>query len=385
MKKKVLFFIPFLRAEAGGLPKVASTLTIEFADKYDISIISLFHFPELYPTKGKHITLAVKNYYTGALTKLIYLQKLNKSISPDIIISFMFFTSYWIIPIMYLFKINAPLIISVNSNPDSQYKKRFYFKYLIKFLYPLKKVTAVVPVSKELKALLAQKYRINKQKIIPIYNGVKIEKIKQMALEKIDSHKKVFENPEIIKFITLGRLSGEKGHKYLIEAFAIVLKEIPNSQLFIIGEGKTRPLIEKMIQERNLNNSVSLLGFLHNPYNYISRSDIFVLPSLSEGLPYALIEALICKIPIVSTNCETGPKEILENGKYGVLTKVADSQDLAEKMVSLAKDEIARKNFSNISHERIKAFEFDTFIKKWIRLTDYCLNNDQSIDFFQKL
>jgi len=374
MKKKVLFFIPFLKARAGGLPKVASTLTIKFADKYDISIISLFHHQELYPTKGKRFTLAVKNYYMGAIPKLIYLQKLIKSISPDIIISFMFYTSFWIIPIMYLFKIDAPLIISVNSNPDSQYKKRIYFKYLMKFLFPLKKVTAIVPVSKELKTLLAQKYRINKQKIIPIYNGVDIEKIKQMALEKIDSHEKVFNNPNIIKFITVGRLSAEKGHKYLIEAFTKVLKEIPNSKLFIIGEGKTRPQIEKMIQERNLNNSVILIGFLHNPYNYISRSDIFVLPSLSEGLPYALIEALICKIPIVSTNCETGPNEILENGKYGILTKVADSDDLAEKMVSLAKDKKARAHFSNISHQRTDIFDIKHFIEKWEELVAYCLN-----------
>jgi len=375
MKKKVLFFIPFFRAKGGGLPKVASTLILKFADEYDISIITLFHYQEKYPYKGKYFTLKVKNYYTGAITKLIYLQKLIKSISPDIIISFMFYTSFWIIPIMYLFKINAPLIISVNSNPDSQYKKKIYFKYLLKFLFPLKKVTAIVPVSKELKTVLAQKYRISKLKMIPIYNGVNIEKIKQMALEKIDNHEKIFNNPNIIKFITVGRLSAEKGHKYLIEAFTKVLKEIPNSKLFIIGEGKTRIQIEKMIQDRNLNNSVSLMGFLQNPYNYISRSDIFVLPSLSEGLPYALIEALICKIPIVSTNCETGPNEILENGKYGILTKVADSQDLADKMISLAKDEKARINLSNISHRRIKAFENETFIKKWIRLTDYCLNN----------
>jgi len=291
MKKKVLFFIPFFRAKGGGLPKVASTLILKFADEYDISIITLFHYQEKYPYKGKYFTLKVKNYYTGAITKLIYLQKLIKSISPDIIISFMFYTSFWIIPIMYLFKINAPLIISVNSNPDSQYKKKIYFKYLLKFLFPLKKVTAIVPVSKELKTVLAQKYRISKLKMIPIYNGVNIEKIKQMALEKIDNHEKIFNNPNIIKFITVGRLSAEKGHKYLIEAFTKVLKEIPNSKLFIIGEGKTRIQIEKMIQDRNLNNSVSLMGFLQNPYNYISRSDIFVLPSLSEGLPYALSEA----------------------------------------------------------------------------------------------
>ena len=374
MKKKVLFFIPFFQAKGGGLPKVASTLALKFADEYDISIITLFHYQEKYPYKGKYFTLKVKNYYTGAISKLIYLQKLIKSISPDIIISFMTYTSFWIIPIMYLFKIDAPLIISINSNPESQYRKRFYFKYLMKFLYPLKKLTAVVPVSKELKSILYKKYRINKSKIIPIYNGVDIEKIKQMALEKIDNYEKVFNNPNIIKFITVGRLSKEKGHKYLIEAFTKVLKEIPNSKLFIIGEGRIRLQIEKMIQERNLNNSVTLMGFLHNPYNYISRSDIFVLPSLSEGLPYALIEALICKIPIVSTNCETGPKEILENGKYGILTKVADSDDLAEKMISLAKDEKIRAHYSKISHQRIEIFDTKHFIEKWKELIAYCLN-----------
>jgi len=374
MKKKVLFLIPTLKF-GGGAAKVASTLTIKFADKYDVSIISLFHHQKLHPIKGKYYTLAVKNYYTGVITKPIYLQKLIKSISPDIIISYMNFTSFWIIPILYLFKINTPLIINVNSNPDSNYRKKIYFKYLMKFLFPLKKVTAIVPVSKELKTLLAQKYRINKLKIIPIYNGVDIEKIKQMALEKIDNNEEVFNNHNIIKFITLGRLSGEKGHKYLIEAFTKVHKEIPNSKLFIIGEGKARLQIDQMIQERNLNNSVTLLGYLHNPYKYISRSDIFVLPSLSEGLPYALIEALICKIPIISTNCETGPREILENGKYGILTKVADSRDLAEKMISLAKDEKARTNFSNISQKRIKAFEIKICINKWIRLIDYCIKN----------
>ena len=373
MKKKVLFFIPFFRAKGGGLPKVASTLILKFADEYDISIITLFHYQEKYPYKGKYFTLKVKNYYTGAITKFIYLQKLIKSISPDIIISFMFYTSFWIIPIMYLFKIDAPLIISINSNPESQYKKRFYFKYLMKILYPLKKLTAVVPVSKELKSILYKKYRINKSKIIPIYNGVDIEKIKQLATEEINLYEETFNNPNIIKFITVGRLSAEKGHKYLIEAFTKVLKEIPNSKLFIIGEGKTRPQIEKMIQERNLNNSVILIGFLRNPYNYISRSDIFVLPSLSEGLPYALIEALICKIPIVSTNCETGPNEILENGKYGILTKVADSDDLAEKMISLAKDEEIRAHFSNISHQRIDIFNNKNFFEKWEKLIDYCL------------
>jgi glycosyltransferase involved in cell wall biosynthesis len=374
MKKKILFFIPFLKESAGGSPKLASILTMELADKYDISIITIFHFQECYPYKGKYFSLNVKRHFIGVFSNLHQLRKMIKSISPDIIISFMNLTSFWIIPMMYIFKIDVPLIIGITANPESQYRKRLYFKYLMKFLYPLKKLTVVVPVSKALKIILNKKYRINISKIIPIYIGMDIEKVKQMATEKISLYEDIFNNPDVIKFITIGRLSGEKGHKYLIEAFAKILKEVPNSMLFVIGEGRTRPNIEHMIFSKNLGKYVKLMGYMKNPFNYLLKSDIFVLPSLSEGLPYALIEALICKVPIISTNCETGPKEILEEGKFGILVEVADSDDLAEKMISLAKDEETRAHFSNISHQRIDIFDNKYFIKKWEKLIDHCLN-----------
>ena len=89
-----------------------------------------------------------------------------------------------------------------------------------------------------------------------------------------------------------------------------------------------------------------------------------------------LLEALACGIPIISTDCETGPKEILDNGRYGLLVKVTDSNDLADKMILLASDEESKKKFSKLSLNRAKYFEIDRFINQWVDLIDkYSTNN----------
>ena len=185
MKKKVLLFVPSLKY-GGGAPKVTSSLTFELAEKYDVSILSLFQFPKSYPHLGKYYSLKAKSHFIGVLLRIFKMYKIIKSISPDIIITFMTFTSYWIIPIKYLFKIDIPLIVAINTNPNRQYKKRIYFKYLIRFLFPLKKVNALVPVSKELKEIFYNKYKIDKTKINPIYIGIDVEKVRKKSKEKID-------------------------------------------------------------------------------------------------------------------------------------------------------------------------------------------------------
>ncbi|MFX1375554.1 MAG: glycosyltransferase [Promethearchaeota archaeon] len=373
MKKKLLFLLPSLKL-GGGAPKVASSLILNLAKKYDISILTLSHYQKIYPFVGKYYSIKEKHKIIAAFLRFFKLSNIIKSISPDIIFTTMNYTSFWIIPIKYLFKINAPLIININTNPNSHYKKKFYFKFLIRFLYPLKKVEAIAPVSNGIKEILVNNYKIDKTKIIPIYTGIDLRKIKQFSKEKIDDYESMFQNSEILKFITVGRLSGEKGHKYLIEAFAKVKKEIPNSKLFILGEGPLKPQLERQVRINHLENDVFLLGFKNNPYKYISKANIFVLSSLHEGLPWALIEALACHLPIISTNCETGPKEILANGKYGILTKVADSSDLAEKMISLAKDKNSRESFSRKSIDRIVIFKKERFIQNWVNLINEILD-----------
>ncbi|MFW9821457.1 MAG: glycosyltransferase, partial [Candidatus Thorarchaeota archaeon] len=129
-----------------------------------------------------------------------------------------------------------------------------------------------------------------------------------------------------------------------------------------------------------LEKKIYLLGSIKNPYKYISKADIFVLSSLHEGLPTVLIEALACGLPIISTNCETGPKEILGNGRYGILTKVANSSDLAEKMKYLANNEELREKYSNNSTTQANLYKVEVFTKNWIEQIDYIINKTKSIN-----
>ena len=369
MKRKVLIVVPSLMF-GGGAEKVASTLSLNLSRNYDISVLTFFHYDDIYPFKGKYYTIQEPHLFGGLILRYYKIHKIIKSINPDIIITFMNKTSFWVIPIKYLSKINAPLIISVNTNPNFHYRKRIYGKYLIRFLYKLKKVNIIVPVSKGLKKILNYKYKLNNDKITPIYNGFDIESIQQLAKENISDYKSIFNDASIIKFITIGRLSKEKGHKYLIKAFSKVIREIPNSRLFIIGEGILKLKLQKLIKSNHVENKVFLLGTKKNPYKYISKADIFVLSSLHEGLPTVLIEALACNLPIISTNCETGPNEILGGGRYGLLTEVANVSDLAEKMIFLAKNDESRRNFAEKSIERVKIYEKRKFIDNWIKIID---------------
>ncbi|MFX1523806.1 MAG: glycosyltransferase, partial [Promethearchaeota archaeon] len=331
MRKKVLIIAPSLMF-GGGAEKVASALSLNLYRHYEVSILTFFHYDEIYPFKGAYYTIGERHHFSRFFARFYKMQKIIKLVDPDIIITFMNKTSFWVITIRYLTRIDIPIIISMNTNPNFHYRKRIYGKFLIRFLYPLKKVDHIVPVSKELKKILVNKYRIDADKIITIYNGFDIERIQKLAKENVSNQKSIFNNQNLIKFVTIGRLSKEKGHIYLIKAFSKVIREIPNSRLFIIGEGPLKGKLMKLVKKFQLENKIFLLGSIKNPYKYISKADIFVLSSLHEGLPTVLIEALACGLPIISTNCETGPKEILGNGRYGILTKVANSSDLAEKM-----------------------------------------------------
>ena len=374
MKKKVLIITSSLTFSRGA-PKVAAALTMSLSSKYNVSTLTFHHSDKLYPFKGTYFSLNEKSRFSHLINRLIKLYYAIKFISPDIIITFMSRTSFWLIPLKYIFNLNMPLIIDVTTNPNLHYKKRIYGKFLVRYLFPLKKANAIVPVSKELKEIFNKDFKIPNNKIIPIYNSIDVEKIQKKAQEKVDDFEEVFNDKNIMKFITVGRLSGEKGHRYLIEAYSKVIKEIPNSRLFIIGEGTLRRQLEELITVKELKKYVILLGSVKYPYNYISRANIFVLPSLHEGLPYVLLEALACKTPIISTDCKTGPKEILENGEYGLLVNTADSNDLANKMIQLAKDKTAREVFSKISAQQVKIFDNKKFTDNWVNLIEYYSTN----------
>lgn len=129
----------------------------------------------------------------------------------------------------------------------------------------------------------------------------------------------------------VGRLCEQKGFDILIESYAKAYEYNPDlPDLVIVGEGSDRLKLQKQIETYKLKNKIHLYGFCKNPYYVMANSKLFILSSRNEGLPTVLIEALALNIPIVATDCPTGPREILDNGKFGQLVPVNDTEKMAE-------------------------------------------------------
>jgi len=371
LKKKILLILDTLRI-GGGTERLTSLITKKLSEKYDINILTFFNYEEMHSFKGKYYSLG-NNSTTSSrflvfnfIQNLIKTYKLINSISPSVIVSFAIYQNLFSIFIKLLFRIKASLIISIWCNPKLAFNNRTNF--LSKMMYRLKSVNKIVTIAKGVQNILENDYRIKKNKLKTIYSGIEIEKIQLMKNDELYELKDIFENTNLIKYITVSRFIEEKGHKHLIEAFSKVKNIVPNSKLIIRGDGPLRSEIEKQIKEKNLENDIIILGRKKNIFKYITKSDIFVLPSETEGLPTVLLEALACGIPIISTNCETGPKEILDNGRYGLLVNVMDSDDLAEKMLLLAKNRELINEYSKKSLEKAKFFKIEKFYNEWIKL-----------------
>ncbi|MCW3105602.1 MAG: glycosyl transferase [Segetibacter sp.] len=168
-----------------------------------------------------------------------------------------------------------------------------------------------------------------------IYNPVFDDSIYQKAGEKIPE---AFFEKGRTTLINIGRLEGQKNQALLIKAFQKLTIDKENLQLLIIGMGSLDQELQKQVDALGLQEKVYLLGFRQNPFSYLAKSDLLVLSSTYEGLPTVLIEALALGINVVSTNCPSGPDEILANGEYGWLAVNNDVDSLAANMETALMD-----------------------------------------------
>jgi glycosyltransferase involved in cell wall biosynthesis len=168
--------------------------------------------------------------------------------------------------------------------------------------------------------------RLSREKIRVIYNPVVSPELLQLAEQPL-AHP-WFSDTIYPVVLGIGRLTRQKDFPTLLRAFATARRDHP-MRLVIVGDGEERARLCALAQQLGVNQEVLLVGFDPNPYRYMRRASVFVLSSQWEGLPNALIEAMACGAPVVSTDCPSGPREILEDGKWGRLVPVGDSVALA--------------------------------------------------------
>lgn len=203
-------------------------------------------------------------------------------------------------------------------------------RYVARFAYS--RVRSVVAVSNGVAEDLSHTLQLMPEMIKVIYNPIIDDRIWDLANEPM--RHPWFDSGEPPVVIAVGRLSPEKDFVTLIRAFALLRHQV-SCRLIVLGDGPERGSLERLAWDLGVNINVQFTGFVTNPYVYMKHSAVFVLSSLREGLPTALVEALSLNVPVVSTDCAHGPREILCNGLYGALVPVGDADAMASALVSV--------------------------------------------------
>lgn len=397
-KKNVAIIIPVLKS--GGAERVASNLSLLLPNKKFNKYIFLFDGDGIdYSYGGTLINLNLKatdnpfGKLVNLLKRVYKLKKTKRILHIETSISFLDSAN-----IVNIFSKTGDKIILAIRNYKSKSSKGLYGKIydcMIRNFY--NQADNLIAVSEGVKKDLIENYRINNNKIEVIYNFYNLEKINQLSREKIEKeYIEIFDDPVIIN---VGRLTHQKGQWHLIRAFTKVKEKIKNLKLVILGQGEMEQYLRQLVSEMNLEKDIHFLSFQKNPFKFISKSVIFVFPSLYEGFPNALVEAMACGIPVIASDCKSGPRELLAPGadvrreiknieyaKYGLLVPICDGKHykakvpikkeemiLAKSIVDLYRDKKALAEYSKQAIKRAEDFRTEKIISQYENLLGQAL------------
>lgn len=400
-KKRILFVISTLNT--GGAQRAFANLSMGFSDDYECDFLLNDAENITYPYHGNIISLGLKperdktklSYQLKTLWKrYVILKRLKQNGKYSACISGLtsanvanILTKCW----------GCKSIISIRtftSKDRLSFIKDYISTIAIKWLY--NKADAITIVSESSKLDLIKNYGVQKDKIYTIYNGYDIEKIRKLSEEELSPEEAYWFADCNKMVVTMGRLTLKKGHLYLIQAMQKVQKCMPDVKLLILGEGEFEKQLRKEALELGLQEEVVFGGFSQNPYHILNKCDLFVLPSLYEGFPNALVEAMCCGLPVISADCDSGAREILapntdikekvhkgiEEVEYGILCPVdlnientgkeerCETEAIAEAIIKLLGNSEKYMHYKEKSRERAAHFSMQSIIRQWKALVD---------------
>ncbi|HJF08901.1 MAG TPA: glycosyltransferase family 4 protein [Phocaeicola coprocola] len=375
---KIVYSINSIRG-LGGIQKVtllkANTLAeIPDNDVYIIVTDNWMHHPlthELSP-KIHFINLEINYYkddYKSRLHQILSnfklikhyfkLQKAISQIKPNIIISVGQSEKY-IVPLLHTKAIKIREIHFNSNYRDFTYKSKILAK-ILKFLdYKVisKGYDKIVLLTKEDK----DTFFPNNNKYTYIHNPLTFEPTYNY-------------NNNSNYIIAVGRLSTEKDFLSLIKAWSLIYQKCPNWKIKIVGDGPEKNTLEEEIKKLQLSNSIELSGYSNNIKKEMSNSSIFVMTSYFEGFGLVLLEAMACGLPPIAFSCQFGPRDIITDGKNGLLVYNRDIKSLSEKLIYLIQYPDIRKEMSNQALARVNDFSINSIIDEWMKLFQSELSN----------
>lgn len=371
-----VFFLPNL--QGGGTERVIVRIIREFSKKGVVSELLLLnthgvYFEEL-PDSCLIKSLRVGNlrFYTNyffAFPRLIRYLRERKSL---VVFSNLTHLNVMLLLARNLARVSTRVVVvehntfSITLQNTSKLLPRL-LPSLMRLLYP--RASFIVGVSQGVVEDLKKVLGFESPKFRVIYNPIVDEDLLKKAEEPVDHPFFGEGKPPVV--LAVGRLHVAKDFPTLLRAFALVRREIP-SRLLILGEGEKRQELESLARKLGINGDLDMPGFVKNPYKYMRRASVFVLSSQWEGFGNVLVEAMACGCPVVSTDCPSGPGEILAGGEYGILVPVGNPEKLAEAILGVLTNQELARELSEKGKRRAQDFTVERAVKEYLKLVEEC-------------
>ena len=368
-KIKIAFFLPSL--EGGGAEKSVIRL-LHGLNKENFQLCLLLgkikgslkeKIPKEVLVKELNVT-----YIPCSFFKLI---KYLRQDEPDVFISFLSHVNVTSVLAKLFSRTKTKLIISerttfsytpeIAKSAKNRLFATFFLKPLVRLTYPLADAIICVSrgVAKDISLFLPPS---KTKKIKVIYNPTADKELYVLADQPIKHPWFLDKTTPVI--LAVGRLTKAKDYPVLLRALALIHKK-KKARLVIVGEGEEEKNLNSLVDKLGLSESVIFLGFQKNPYKYMQKASVFALSSKIEGFPNVIVEAMACGVPVVSTDCQSGPNEIIKNRENGILVPVSDPKALAEAIFEVLDDSALRKKLSLEGKKTARNFTSERGVKEY--------------------
>ena len=361
---KITFVTSYLAP--GGAERVIALIANAFVDSgYSVNLVYFKKKDDFYSLDNRidkyylDIPQHSRSFISGLKNTQIRILKLREQIqqiAPDIVISFI--TDINVLTALACRKLNVSTIISERTNPY-EYRIPLKWKFAARLFY------------KNTDKLVVQTEQV--KRFFNYMPPSKVEVIPNPTIKPLENAKERENKKEKI-ILAVGRLEYPKGFDLLIEAFSYT-KAKENWKLIIVGEGKQRAKLEKLIEKYNLNSNVSLVGLQSSVDKFYTFASIFVLSSRYEGFPNSLTEAMSFGLPCISFNCDFGPAELIQNNVNGVLVESGNVNKMAEQIDHIVEDESLRARLGKNATSIIKKLDLGLIVKKWEKVFEELMNS----------